>query len=338
MTDNVGIVGTGLYIPQNRMTAEEISEATGIPLDVIINKFGINEKPIPGQEDHTCWMGTQAALDCLKKTGVDPKEIDLVIYIGEEHKEYLLWTSGIKLQYDIGATNAWAFDMQLRCGTAIAAMKIAKDMMLANKDINTVLIAGGYRNGDFINYKNPRVSFMYDLAAGGAAILLKKNYNKNLVLEASVITDGSFSEDVAVVGGGTKYPMSHEALDKGLYQLDVMKPEEMKQRLNEKSMPNFLKVIRDSLAKSGYTQEDIGYLALLHMKRSAHQLILNELGLKDEQSIYLSNYGHMGQLDQILSTTLALENGKIKDGDIVVWAGAGIGYVWDALTIKWGEA
>ncbi|SDF82206.1 3-oxoacyl-[acyl-carrier-protein] synthase-3 [Thermoanaerobacter thermohydrosulfuricus] len=333
---NVGIVGTGLYIPETYMTAEDIAKETGIPEEIIKTKFGIIRKPISGPEDHTCHMGIQAAKDCLRRTGVDPKEIDLIIYIGEEHKEYLLWTSGIKLQYEIGAENAWAFDMALRCGTAVAALKIAKDMMVADDNINTVMIAGGYRNVDFIDYKNPRVSFMYDLAAGGGAILLKKNYNRNIVLEASIITDGSFSEDVAVVGGGTKYPVSHEMIDKGLYKLDVLNMEHMKKGLEEKSMPNFLGVIKESLRKSGYTPSDIGYLAILHMKRSAHEFILNELGLSPDKSIYLENYGHMGQIDQILSTQLALEEGKIKDGDVVVWVSAGIGYVWDAITIKWG--
>lgn len=334
---NVGIVGMGIYIPETFMTAEEVSEKSGIPVNVIKEKFGFRRKPIPGPQDHTCYMGIQAAKDCLKKTGIDPKEIDLIIYVGEEHKEYLLWTSGIKLQYEIGAVNAWAFDMALRCGTTIAAMKIAKDMMKSDPKINTVLIAGGYRNVDFINYKNPRVTFMYNLGAGGAAVLLKKNYGRNVLLETSIITDGSFSEDVAVIGGGTKYPMSKEVLEKGLYQLDVMDPEGMKKRLEEKSIPNFIKVIKDSVEQSGYSVSDIDYLAILHFKRSAHEYIMKELGLSLDKAIYLEDYGHIGQMDQILSTVLALEKGKIKDGSLIVWVGAGIGYVWDACTIKWGK-
>jgi len=66
--------------------------------------------------------------------------------------------------YEIGATRAWAIDVQMRCGTTIAALKMAKDMMAADPEINTVLIAGGYRNGDLINLQNQRVSFMFNLA------------------------------------------------------------------------------------------------------------------------------------------------------------------------------
>ena len=177
---------------------------------------------------------------------------------------------------------------------------------------------------------------MYNLAAGGGAMLVQKNYEKNLLLEADMITDGSFSEDVVVPVGGTKNPLTPSHLTENLYKLDVLDPIGMKERLEQKSLSNFLKVIRTSLAKSGFNEGDVGYLAMLHMKRSAHNYILSELGLKQEQSIYLQEYGHIGQIDQILSLQLALEEGRIHDGDIVTLVSAGIGYVWGAITIRWG--
>jgi 3-oxoacyl-[acyl-carrier-protein] synthase III len=333
----IGIVSTGIYIPENYMTGREIAQKAGIPINVVEEKMGIKKKPVPGVDDHTCEMGIKAANNAIEKAGINPAEINLVIYIGEEHKEYPLWTAGIKLQDAVGAVNAWAFDVALRCGTTMMALKLAKSMMLSDSSIQTVLLAGGYRNVDFIDYENSRTRFMFNLAAGGGAILLKKNHNKNLLLETEMITDGSFSEDVVVVAGGTKLPISKEALDARLNYLDVIDPEGMKLRLEQKSMENFLKVIKDSVQKSGYSVSDIDYLGILHMKRSAHEFVLTELGLSLDQSIYLEEYGHIGQIDQILSLELALQQGKIKSGDLVVLVSAGIGYAWGATTIKWGE-
>jgi 3-oxoacyl-[acyl-carrier-protein] synthase III len=333
----IGIVSTGIYIPENYMTGREIAEKAGIPIHVVEEKMGIKKKPVPGVEDHTCEMGIKAAKKAIEKAGIDPAEINLVIYIGEEHKEYPLWTAGIKLQEAIGAVNAWAFDVALRCGTTMMALKLAKSMMLADSSIQTVLLAGGYRNVDFIDYENPRTRFMFNLAAGGGAILLKKDYTQNLLLETEMITDGSFSEDVVVLAGGTKLPISKEALEARLNYLDVLDPEGMKLRLEQKSMENFLKVIKESVKKSGYSVSDIDYLGILHMKRSAHEYVLTELGLSHNQSIYLEDYGHIGQIDQILSLELALEYGKIKNGDLVVLVSAGIGYAWGATTIRWGK-
>ena len=333
----IGIVSTGVYIPDHYETSSEIAEKSGIPREIIETKMGFSRKPLPGPEDHTCQMGVHAARKALEKGKIDPQTIDLVIYVGEEHKEYPLWTAGIKLQEEVGAVNAWAFDVQQRCGTMVMALKVAKDMMTADPDINTVLLAGGYRNCDFIDYSNPRTRFMYNLGAGGAAVVLKKGHEENVLLSSHIITDGSFSEDVAVVAGGTKHPISAEAIEQRLNYLDVMDPEGMKQRLEQKSMDNFIKVIVRAVEKSGHATSDIDYLSILHMKRSAHDYVLNTLGLTDEQSYYLSEYGHIGQMDQVLSVELGLEAGRIKDGDLVVMVSAGIGYAWDACAIRWGK-
>jgi 3-oxoacyl-[acyl-carrier-protein] synthase III len=333
----VGIIGTGIYLPQGYVTGKEIAEKAGIPIHVVENKMGIMKKHIPGPNDHTCEMGIIAAKQAIEKADINPLEIDVVIYIGEEHKEYPLWTAGIKLQEAVGAFNAWAFDVALRCGTTVMALKVAKSLMMADQAIQTVLLAGGYRNVDFIDYENPRTRFMFNLGAGGGAILLKKGHNENILLETEIVTDGSFSEDVVVVAGGTKHPITKEAIEQRLNKLDVLDPDGMKQRLELKSMTNFIKVIRESVRKSGYKDEDISYLALLHMKKSAHEYVLKELGLSEQQSIYLEDYGHIGQIDQILSLELALREGKVKEGDLVVFVSAGIGYAWGAATIKWGK-
>jgi 3-oxoacyl-[acyl-carrier-protein] synthase-3 len=332
----IGIRSTAVYLPDRYMTSQELSEASGIPQHIIETKLGIMRKPIPGEQDHSCEMGIHAAKRAIEKAKIDPMEIDLVIYIGEEHKEYPVWTAALKLQQEIGAHRAWGFDVALRCSTTIMAIKVAKTMMLGDASIRTVLLAGGYRNVDLIDYTNPRTRFMYNLSAGGGAMILQKGYEHNQVLETEVITDGSFSEDVIVMAGGTKCPISSEALLQRMNYLDVPDPEAMKNRLEQKSMDNFIQVIKDSLHKSGCSVKDIDYLGILHMKKSAHEYVLKQLNLRPEQSIYLQDYGHVGQIDQILSLELGIEQEKIKPGDLVVLVSAGIGYAWSATTVRWG--
>ncbi|WP_432404287.1 3-oxoacyl-ACP synthase [Wukongibacter sp. M2B1] len=335
---NVGIVGTGIYIPKGRMTAKEISEATnGIwTEEAVIEKLGILEKSIPGLEDGTQEMGVKAGLDALAKTGIDPNEIDLVICMGEEWKEYPLTTSGIYIQEKIGATRAWAIDVQQRCCTTVAAMKMAKDMMIADDKINTVMVVGGYRNGDLVDYRDKAMSMMYNLSAGGGAIILKKNYNKNLLLGTHIMTDGSLARDAGVKYGGTQNPITVENMDKAYKSLMIFDEKHMKDRLNEVSMENWIYCIDKAFEKSKIPKKDLGYLAVLHFKHSMHKYMLEILELTEEESIYLSNYGHMGQIDQILSLHLALEQGKVKDGTVISMIAAGIGYAWAANVIRWG--
>lgn len=337
-TNNVGIVGTGIYIPSNRMTAKDVSVATkGVwSEDAIKQKLGFTEKPIPGNDDGTQEMGVRAGLNAITNTGINPKEIDLIICIGEEWKEYPLTTSGIYIQEKIGATNAWAIDVQQRCCTTVAAMKMAKDMMMCDDSLNTAMVVGGYRNGDFVDYTDKSMSMMYNLSAGGGAIIMKKNYNKNLLLGTHIMTDGSLARDAGVKFGGTTHPISKDNLDKAYQSLMIFNEEHMKNRLNEVSMKNWIQCIDEAFKKSNIEKNKLSYLAVLHFKHSMHLYMLDLLGLKEDQTTYLANYGHMGQIDQILSLQLGLQENKIKDGTVISMIAAGIGYAWAANVIKWG--
>ena len=335
---NVGIVGTGVYLPKTIMTASQIAEATGgiWSEDAVRAKLGINQKYIAGPDEGTQEMGALAALKCLENTGVDPKEIDLILCMGEEWKEYPLTTSALYIQDRIGAVNAWGIDVQNRCCTCVSAMKIARDMMVADDSINTVLIAGGYRNGDFVDYKDKDMSMMFNLSCGGGALIMKKNYGKNLLLGSKIIADGSLSRTAGVEIGGIARPFTPDNVEEGYRSLRLMDAKKMKDRLNIVSMPNWYRCIDESLAQAGLQRSDIDYLDILHIKRSGHRGMLADLGLTEDQTIYLEDYGHIGQVDQILSLELAIQQGKLKPGSVVCMIAAGIGYVWSANIIRWG--
>jgi 3-oxoacyl-[acyl-carrier-protein] synthase-3 len=340
-TPTVGIVSVGAYVPEPVMTAADIAQASGIEEWVIRDKFGITSKHVPGPDDHTNAMAVRAAQDCLSRSEIPADEIDLVLCTTEEWKEYLLWTAGIKLAYEIGATRAWAIDVQMRCGTTIAALKMARDMMVADPEINTVLIAGGYRNGDLIDYTNHRTSFMFNLGAGGGALLLRKNWPHNQLLASHLITDGMMSEHVIVPASGTRQFPTDAAREQGLFALDLVEPEAMKNRLNAVSMENWMRCIDEALRKSStpeqpLTRADIDFLNVLHMKPSAHKDMLARLGLSEEQSVYLSEYGHVGQQDAMISMVEGLRQERLKPGDLMVIVAAGIGYAWGASCVRWG--
>lgn len=341
----VGIVRHGLYLPAPRMTAADVSAATGgqWSAEAVRDKLGFTEKPVPGNDDGTQQMAVRAARDCLERTGTDPLAIDLILCVGEEHKEHALTTSGIYVQEQIGAKNAWAIDVQQRCNSTVAALKIAKDMLIADDDLQHVLVVGGYRNGDLIDYEDPSVSFMFNLAAGAGAFLLKKGHEKNLVLGTHIITDGSMARDTGVELGGTTRPIESWSDDevkrvraRGNRTLKVFDPEHMKSRLNEVSLPNWMRCLDRALEKSGLSRADVDFLNVLHFKPSMYRMMLSDLGLTDERSIYLSSYGHLGQVDQMLVVDEALKQGKLKDGMHMAMLAAGIGYVWGATIVRWG--
>ena len=177
---------------------------------------------------------------------------------------------------------------------------------------------------------------MYYLAAGGAACVVQRNCPGNEILESHFISDGSFAWDVYVPQGGSAEPMTSEGLKKGLQYLDVLDPAGMKERLERLSLSNWLVCIDKALAKKGYTRADVDYLATLLVKRSAHDYLMEQLGLAPEQTRYLEEFGHHGQNDQILSLELAMEEDRLKEGDLVLMISAGIGYAWGAVLMQLG--
>lgn len=332
---HVGVMGIGTYYPSRRMDASEIATASSIPENVIREKFGVDSKPVPGPGDTTSHMGIEAAKKAIAQAGIDPKEIDILIWNGAQHKDYLNWLAGLYVADKIGAVNAWSFDMEAMCGSMMAGIEVARSLMLTNEDYKTALLVSGYRNGDMIDYTVPETSFMFDIGAGGSAMVLRRDLGRNEILGSAFEGDGSFSEGCIVKAGGSKnWPVKPE--DSAKFRFEIDDVDDFKKKLGERTLPNFYKVIRKSLSKAGLTDRDLDYLAILHFKKSTHDLILRELNLTEEQTTYLNNFGHIGQNDQIISIEEGLSAGKINDGDNIVMVGAGIGFVWAAAALRWG--
>src|SRR5690606_24075466 len=129
-------------------------------------------------------------------------------------------------------------------------------MLVADEDINTIMVVGGYRNGDFVDYTDKNMSMMYNLSAGGGAIILKKNYNKNLLLGSHIIGDGSLARTAGVEVGGIACPSTPDNVVESYKSLRLLDPQRMKDRLNQVSAPNWVTCIERSLAKSNVTKEE----------------------------------------------------------------------------------
>ncbi|MFY9175560.1 MAG: 3-oxoacyl-ACP synthase [Peptococcia bacterium] len=338
MREHVGVAGMGLYFPEEQYwwSAEKVAEISGMPVEAVKEKIGFTKKPMPGPQDTTSYMGIQAAKAAIKDAGIDPKDIDVVIWDGAQHKDHPCWLAFAKVCHEIGATRAWGLDMESMCGSRVVGLEIGKSLALANKNINTVLLVSGYRNCDLVNHEYKDLAFLFDIGAGGSAVVLQKNLGRNEVLSSAGVTDGSFSEDFVVpVAGTAKWPMEPEDVNE--YWLHIVgDPKDFKTRLNNVTMKNWYYCIDQALELSGYTRKDIGYLAMVKIKRSGHMAILSELGLREDQSFLLEDYGHVGQNDVTISMVEGLQRGLIKDGTVVVLVSAGGGWTWGAGVVKWG--
>lgn len=334
--EEVGILALATYLPENFLDSRYIADQSGLPEDVVREKLGIYAKPRAGYDDQTSVMAVRAARTALERAQVDPAELDLIVYSGSMHKDFYVWSAANRIQYLLGATNAWAFELAALCTTNVVALKVARDLMRSDPRLRTVLICGGHRTADLINYRDQSIRFLFNLSDGGSAMVLRRGHGAHTILDASFITDGSLSEDVTIPAGGTRLPTSQETLSQGRHTFHVSDPAHLKAGLDGVSENNFVRVVTEAAERSGLRVGDIAFLAINHLKPSMHRRILAELGLREDQSIYLADYGHIGAPDQVLSVELAARKGLLHPGDLVVMASAGLGFTWGAVALRWG--
>jgi 3-oxoacyl-[acyl-carrier-protein] synthase-3 len=325
----VGLVATASYLPERWMTAAEIGARAGIPEDVIVEKFGLRGKHIAAADEHVSDLSVKAAERLLDEAQVDPKEIDVVMYYGSMYKDYPVWQAAPHIAYRIGATNAFAVEYDnVSHGTSIA-LRVARNLLRAEDELQTVLLVAACRESYLLDYSNARSRFMFNFGDGAVAGLLRGDADRNEVLGAHTITNGAYSTQVKVPGGGSVDP-------EGYRFLDVQDPEEMKGGLDQESLPRFVAVARGAAERSGLALHELAFVCPLHTKRSMFLALLSELGMREDQAVYLDDTGHMSGVDPLLGLDRAVRDGRVRAGDAVLLLSAGTGYTWAASVVRWG--
>ncbi|HCJ10639.1 MAG TPA: beta-ketoacyl-ACP synthase, partial [Clostridiales bacterium] len=341
----VWLRGIGVHVPAATRDTAWLAERTGIPEDVLREKFGLRQIHKAGPDEHVSTMGAAAARAALDDAGLTARDIDVLVYCGSEYKDHIVWSCAARIQHLIGADRAWATEVYSLCSGGVVGLKVVRDMLRSDPGLDRALLVAASKESELIDYGNLRSRFMFSFGDGAAACVLERgspeefrceSRGKGRLLEAAVLTDGSFALDVIVPAGGSVRPASRETVAAGLHTLDVPDPAGMKERLDRLSRRNFFRVIRESLERSGFDVGDIDFLALVHMKRSMHEGVLAGLDLAPENSFYLEDYGHVQACDQLIALHEGRRRGLLKEGDVAVLAAAGTGYTWAAVTLVWG--
>lgn len=338
----VGLAGTASYLPERWMTAAELAAESGLPEAVLVEKFGLRGKHIAAADEHVSDMAAAAGRRLLAERGLDPGEVDALVYFGSTWKDFAVWHAAPRVAHLLGCRRAAVIELDyVSCGAPVA-VRVCRDLLRAEDDIRTVLAVAACRESGLVDFANPRARFTYNFGDGAVGALLVKgepgDVPDNEVLGCHMITDGSFSGDVLVPAGGSAEPASARTVRERRHLLDVPDPAGMKERLDPVTMPNFLAAADGALARSGASREDIGFLCGIHMKRSMHEALVKELGLAPERCVYLDDTGHMSGVDPLLAFDRAHRAGLLSAGELVLLLAAGTGYTWAAGVVRYGSA
>lgn len=327
----VGIAATAAYLPERWMPAAEVAAASGIPERVVVERFGLRGKHIAAVDEHVTDLSVAAAERALAEAELDPHDVDVVVYFGSSWKEWPVWQAAPWIAHRLGCERAWALELDyVSCGAPIA-LRVCRDLLAGEPELRSVLAVGACRESYLLDYANERSRFMFNFGDGAVAAIIAKDAPANELLGSAAITDGSLSLHVKVPQGGSIHPET----DGGRF-LDVDGLEEMKERLDEVSLANFVRVAEEALHRSGARLTDVGYLCGIHMKRSMHEGLVAGLGLSLDRAAYLDDTGHVSGADPLLALDRAARAGQLDDGELVLLLAAGTGYTWAASVIRWG--
>ncbi|GHU68557.1 hypothetical protein AGMMS49983_21350 [Clostridia bacterium] len=185
------------------------------------------------------------------------------------------------------------------------------------------------------------------MSPGAFALMLRRDYDRNLVLESNIFTDASFANDVIGVTGGSYHPLTQEMVEEMVKDsektrrfslLTITDGPGMKSRLGARSLPDFAGTVRGACAKNDIDSSNLDFIGVVHIGNRAHYGLMDELGIDREKTVFLWDDGHCGHMDPLLALDYGIKDGIVKDGDLCALVGAGTGYVFGCSIVKWGKA
>lgn len=333
--ETVGIASIGCYIPSGIMTSDEISRRSGIPLHVFLEKIGMEKKHVAAEEEHPSEMGIRAARYAVQKAGIDPREIDVLVYCSAGFYDYRIWSPSARIQSALGADNCYAFEIKNGCNGGNLGINVCKNLLLGDPEKKYALVVCSEKLSVSIDYTDPNALSLYMVGDGAAAAILKKGEATNRLLSYFSLTEGSTVDCVKVPFGGTRSLRAPAISDDSLGYIRIDDPAGLDRILSQTYLENYVKVIKSALEKSGHTLKDVDLLLTNQVKRSLLEDILQNLDLTEGHTMTsIKDYGHIGTVDTLFNLSRALDAGRIGPGSLVVLASSGAGFTWAAMPME----
>lgn len=324
----IGVLGTGKYIPNKLITNEQIEKWTGLPFGTIVKKTGIEKRFIAEDNETASSMSSFAAKKAIKSAGLKPEDINLIIcatFTGD----YRYPALACKVQKDIGAKNAGAFDLMANCTGFQVGLSVASDKMLVNPDIKYALVIGSALQSRFIDWKDPNSSIYFGDGAGAAVLgHVPSEYG---LLATDIFSNSNAFESVRLRGSGSSYPMGEKNENPKLNYYEINGLEVWKQLIQYQPI-----AIKNSLAKIKLDVNDVD-LFIFHQ---ANLLLIEYLMAKmrlpmDRTVTNVAKYGNTADASLAIVLDDALNQKRIHRDKIVVISGVGAGFIFGSSVFRW---
>ncbi len=328
-----GISAMGFYLPEKRVPLKELAEKAGIPA-FVAEYAGAETVREAAEGEYPSDMAIMAAKNALENGSVDPAEIDLIIYCGAGVPDHVMPSSAGKIQHEVGARNAYGFDLVQGCCGMLTGMQVAQAHIALNQGIDTVMLATGDKWSGFTHFHSADSVFFGD---GGGAVIFKKGHPDLSPLSAEIVTKGEYHDLWAIPAGGLRHPASQETVANQMHTYICQDPDRARHEFKEIYVPVMLDTVHGALKKCGITPSQVGWFDMVNANLRVQEIVLENLGVPIERSSaeYLRTFGHFGSQDIFFNLDMAMREKKIKKGDYVVMLTTGIGFYWGSAVLRY---
>jgi len=323
---SAAITAVGKYLPDDVLTNEMLSQMVETNDEWITTRTGIKERRILKEEGAgTSFMAIRAAQNLIEKRGIDPAEIDLVI-MATATPDMMVASTGTYVATEIGAVNAFAYDLQAACSSFLYGMSTAAAYIEAGR-YKKVLLIGADKMSSIIDYTDRTTCIIFGDGAG--AVLFEPNEEGFGLQDEYLRGDAIGREFLNMQAGGSILPATEETVAKGLHHVY-----QDGKNVFKYAVTNMADVSALMLERNGLTKEDVNWLAPHQANKRIIEATANRVGLESEKVMMnIQNYGNT--TSATLPLLLADYEEKLKKGDNIIFAAFGGGFTWGSIYLKW---
>jgi 3-oxoacyl-[acyl-carrier-protein] synthase-3 len=323
------ITGWGSAVPERVLTNADLEKLVETSDEWIVTRTGIRERHIVGEGESTSTLAVRAARQALERAGVSPWQVDLVICCTAT-PDFLFPATACLVQHEIGAENAGAFDLQAACSGFIYGLSVGTQFIKTGEYKNVLVVAAEVLSR-FIDWKDRATCVLFGDGAG--AVLLQPS-NERLGLLSSILGSHGVGEDlIKLPAGAARAPASDATLLERKHYI----------KMNGQEVYRFaVRIMGDSaveaLGKAGLAYEDIS----LFIPHQANVRIINSIADRlhlDPQKVYINidRYGNTSAASIPIALCEAVDAGRVKQGDNLLFVAFGAGLTSGAAVVRWGK-
>ena len=322
------ITGLGHYVPEKRLTNNDLEKLVDTNDEWIFSRTGIKERRILQDGKGTSYMAIKAAKNALASARALPEDVDIII-MGTISPDMPVPGSAVIVQNALGAVNAWGYDVNGGCSGFLCSL-VTGIQFIESGRYKKVLVVGADKMSTITDYTDRSTCILLGDAAG-AVVLEPSASDDEGIIDFIMKADGSGAHHLRIEAGGSILPASEETVKNKQHFF-----RQEGQAVFKRAVREIADVAEEIVVKNGLKKEDIDLLVPHQANLRIIDAAARRLNLPIEKVVInIDRYGNSsaGTIPTALSE--AYQEGRIKKGDYLLFAAFGAGYMWGSILLKW---